>query len=100
MDPCTRKLICSLTRREAKSMEDQGTARRTGRNSYTMIRPVPPSDSELNMCALVRHDMHIVAGLSRGTPTEAEYERLEGWGFRPERKQLSRLDPQMAGVSG
>jgi len=84
----TDRLIDRLTRAEAESMVRAGTARKSGARRYTLIEPVPPSNSETDPCSLKPRDMSIVAGLAK--PTLEEYERLTGWGFLvPKPKQFT-----------
>lgn len=79
-EPFSGRLIVRLTTEEARSMVREGTARRTGRHCYSHIKPVPASNSGETPPMLDRYDMSVVAGEVR--PTECEFERLQGWGFR------------------
>lgn len=89
-EPFSGRLIVRLTTEEARSMVCEGTARRTGKYSYSQIKPVPPSNSGETPPMLDRYDMNVVA--AGQAPTECEFERLAGWGFNVSRPQL----PQMA----
>ena len=83
VDAFTGRLIVRLTTEEARSMVSEGTARRVGKHTYSHIKPVPPSDSGETPPMLDRYDMEVVA--SGRAPTECEFERLQGWGFRVKR---------------
>lgn len=85
VDGFTGKQICALTRQEADSMTERGTARcqrARGRktNRYTLVAPVKPSNSSESMPMLTVSDTRAVAGLS--IPTVEQAERLAGWGFQ------------------
>jgi hypothetical protein len=96
-DPVTGRVILRLTRSEAESMVRDGMAKKKlgkrGRRKYNFIPPVMPSDSGDDSPMLRVHDMRIAAGLTR-CETEAEHERMIGWGFGHVRK------PAVVGVFG
>lgn len=85
-EPFSGRLIVRLTMQEALSMVDEGTARRTGRQTFSHIKPVVPSNSSESAPMLHRYDMNVVA--AGVAPTECEFERLQGWGFHVKRPPL------------
>lgn len=92
VDSFSGHMILRLTTEEARSMVREGTAKRIDRHKYSLIKPVAPSNSGDSPPMLDRFDMEVVA--SGRAPTECEFERLLGWGFRVRKPVLPQAPRQ------
>lgn len=77
--------LCTLSKQEAISLQDQGLIKRIGKASYRMIAPPDPSKSRDTPCHITQGDMIALAGMhfSESQATRTQRERLFGYGLIP-----------------
>lgn len=86
------RLVCTLTKAEAISLQNQGRIVKTGRTSYTLLVDPDPRDSPGTAAALSSDDMQMFAfrRWEDGALHRTQKERFIGHGLLPMPKKIDR----------